>query len=233
MSELFTQLGINWMLLLAQIINFAILAFVLSKFLYKPIMKMLDDRKNRIAEDLEKSKTLEMKIVEAGTAKEDLLAEARRQGEKMIKQSEKNASEIKEAMVKEAGVEVGKMRDDAKRSLETDRQKTMDELKKELGSLVSLSVEKALGDVADKSVQEKIVEVYESLKEKGAVKKKATVSYFGDIHKTKIKDSLADYEVEFEEDKNLVGGIRIQIGDLRIDNTIAGRLVEVKKVLAK
>ena len=146
------------MLLIAQIINFAILAFVLTKFLYKPIMKMLDDRKNRIAEDLEKSKTLEMKIVEAGTAKEDLLAEARRQGEKMIKQSEKNASEIKEAMVKEAGAEVSKMRDDAKRSLETDRQKTMDELKKELGSLVSLSVEKALGDVADKSVQEKLVE---------------------------------------------------------------------------
>src|SRR3989344_4788035 len=86
------------------------------------------------------------------------------------------------------------------------------------------------GDLRD---WKKIVEIYESLKEKGAVKKKATVSYFGDIHKTKIKDSLADYEVEFEEDKNLVGGVRIQIGDLRIDNTIAGRLVEVKKVLAK
>lgn len=158
MSELFTQLGINWMLLLAQIINFAILAFVLTKFLYKPIIKMLDDRKNKIADDLEKSKNLEMKIVEAEAAKEELLATTRKEGEKMIKQSEKNASEIKEAMVKEAGVEVGKMREEAKRQIADDRQKTMDELKKELGSLVSLSVEKVLGDVADKSVQEKLVD---------------------------------------------------------------------------
>ncbi|HEY9584919.1 MAG TPA: F0F1 ATP synthase subunit delta [Candidatus Paceibacterota bacterium] len=86
------------------------------------------------------------------------------------------------------------------------------------------------GDLKD---WKKIVEIYESLKEKGAKKKRAIVSYFGDIHKMKIKESLADYEVEFEEDKNLVGGVRIQIGDIRIDNSIAGRLEEIKKVLAK
>src|SRR3989338_6626052 len=86
------------------------------------------------------------------------------------------------------------------------------------------------GDLKD---WKKIVEIYESLKENGAVKKRAIVSYFGDIHKMKIKESLADYEVEFEEDKNLVGGVRIQIGDIRIDNSIAGRLEEIKKVLAK
>ena len=40
-------------------------------------------------------------------------------------------------------------------------------------------------------------------------------------------------EVEFEEDKNLKGGVRIQIGDLRIDNTIVGRLAEVKNILNK
>ena len=91
------------MLLIAQIINFAILALVLTKFLYKPIMKMLDDRKNRIAEDLEKSKTLEMKIVEADSAKEEIMASARRDGNKLIKQSEKNAGEIKDAMGKKTG----------------------------------------------------------------------------------------------------------------------------------
>lgn len=82
------------------------------------------------------------------------------------------------------------------------------------------------GDLKD---WRKIMEIYESLREKSAKKKTATVSYFGDIRKTKIKDELKDYEVEFEEDKNLKGGIRIKIGDMRIDNSIAGRLVEVKR----
>src|SRR3989344_988351 len=71
------------------------------------------------------------------------------------------------------------------------------------------------GDLKD---WQKITDVYESLREKSAKKKTAFVSYFGDIHKTKIKDELKDYEVEFEEDKNLKGGISIRIGDLRIDN---------------
>ena len=158
MSELFSKLGINWMLLLAQMLNFAILVFVLSKFLYKPIMKMLDERKKRIVEDLEKSKTLEIKLHEADAAKEELLISARREGEKLIKQSEKNAADIKNALVKEASLESEKIRQDANRQIESDREKTMQELKKELGSLVSLSVEKALGDVADKNVQEKLVE---------------------------------------------------------------------------
>lgn len=86
------------------------------------------------------------------------------------------------------------------------------------------------GDLKD---WKKIIEVYESVKEKTAEKKSALVSYLGDIHKTKIKEMLSAYEVEFEEDKSLKGGIRIQIGDLRIDNTIAGRLAEVKSILNK
>lgn len=158
MSSLFSSLGINWMLLLAQVVNFAILVFVLTKFLYKPIIKMLDDRKKRIADDLEKSTILETKLIEADSNKEEILAEARRTGEKLIKQSEKNALALKDTLAKEAAAESEKIRRDAKRQIESDRQKTMDELKKELGGLVALSVEKALGDVTDKSTQDKLVE---------------------------------------------------------------------------
>lgn len=86
------------------------------------------------------------------------------------------------------------------------------------------------GDLKD---WQKISDIYESLKEKSAKKKTAVVSYWGDIHKTKIREELANYEVLFEEDKNLKGGISIRIGDLRIDNTVAGRLSEVKNILNK
>lgn len=119
---------------------------------------MLDDRKKRIAEDLENSKTLELKLHEANSAKEEILASARREGEKLIKQSEKNATDIKNALVKEAGSEAEKIRDEAKKQIASDKEKTMQELKKELGGLVALSVEKVLSDVAEKSIQEKLVE---------------------------------------------------------------------------
>lgn len=158
MSELFSQLGINWMLLLAQIINFAILAYILTRFLYKPVIKMLNERKERVANDLEKSKNLEERIRDIEIAKDEVLASSRREGEKLIKQSEKSAAEIKDTLLKETSNEVARIKEDSKKQIESDRQKTMDELKKELGSLVALSVEKAMGDVLDVNAQKKMVD---------------------------------------------------------------------------
>ncbi len=84
------------------------------------------------------------------------------------------------------------------------------------------------GDLKDWN---KISEIYESLKEKSAKSKTAVVNYCGDIDKTKIESELKNYKIEFEEDKTLKGGVRIRIGDLRIDNSLAGRLADVKKAL--
>lgn len=157
MGDLFSQLGIDWKMLVAQIVNFVVLALVLTKFLYKPIIKTLDERKRRASEDLNKTQILADKLKEADVAKESLLAEARKESEKLIKQTEKNASELKASLTKEASIEVEKIKADAKKQIESDKEKTMQELKKELGSLVSLSVEKAFAGEIDKALQDKLV----------------------------------------------------------------------------
>ncbi|OHA17449.1 MAG: ATP synthase F0 subunit B [Candidatus Taylorbacteria bacterium RIFCSPLOWO2_02_FULL_43_11] len=158
MSDLFSQLGIDWKLLLAQIVNFTILAIVLTKFLYKPIIKTLEERKKRVANDIEKSNELEIKLKEALNTKDEILASARRESEKLIKQTEKNASDLKTSLMKEASEEADKIRVEAKKQIEGDREKTMQELKRELGGLVAKTVEKAIGDVSDKNMQNKMVE---------------------------------------------------------------------------
>ncbi len=99
--------------------------------------------------------------------------------------------------------------------------------KEGVNSLVKL-LEKN-GDLRD---WRKIEEVYESLREQSAVKKGAVVSYAGHIPKTEIKNHLKKYEVEFNENESLIGGMQIKIGDIRIDNSIAGRLAEIKRALA-
>lgn len=158
MSELFTQLGINWMLLIAQIVNFTILAFVLTKFIYKPIMKLLEERKNRVKGDIEKSNVLDAKIKEADSAKNEILSVARTESEKIIKSSEKNARDIKETILKEASDEVSKIKEEAKKQIGNDREKTMQDMKKELGKLIAVSVEKTIGDVMESNTQKKLVD---------------------------------------------------------------------------
>lgn len=86
------------------------------------------------------------------------------------------------------------------------------------------------GDIKD---WRKIIETYEFLKSKEMYGKTAIVKYSGDIDKEKIKEELKNFEVEFVEDKTLLGGISIKIGDEKIDSSIKARLEEIKKVLIK
>ncbi|MFA5800107.1 MAG: hypothetical protein WC840_04070, partial [Candidatus Peribacteraceae bacterium] len=57
--ELLTKLGINWQLLLAQIVNFLIVLGVLGAFVYKPILNLLDARTERIRKAMEDAKRIE------------------------------------------------------------------------------------------------------------------------------------------------------------------------------
>ena len=57
--QIFESFGIQPTLLLAQIVNFLIILFLLQKFFYKPIFKMFEDRKKRIEESLKSADLIE------------------------------------------------------------------------------------------------------------------------------------------------------------------------------
>ena len=77
MAELLHSLGIEWPILVAQIINFAILLAVLGKFVYKPVMKMLDKRRAETAQALLSEEQSAQKLASAEADKESILSEAR------------------------------------------------------------------------------------------------------------------------------------------------------------
>lgn len=157
MSDLFSKLGIDWKLLLAQGVNFALLLLILTKFFYKPVIKMLDERRKKIADNAENENIMAKKLQEMEAAKEKILTGARNQSEKIIKQAEKNAEEVKETIIKEASSQAEKIYEESKRELAGEKKKVFDELKRELGSLISASLEKGFGDVIDGKMQEKLV----------------------------------------------------------------------------
>jgi len=76
--EIFNQFGINPLLLLAQVVNFAVLLFILKRFLYKPILKVLEERKKRIEESLKNAEEIEKRLVETAELEEEILAKSAR-----------------------------------------------------------------------------------------------------------------------------------------------------------
>jgi F-type H+-transporting ATPase subunit b len=87
-------IGIDARSLILQIINFAILLFVLKKFAYKPIMNILDARSHKIEESLKTAKELEIAKVNMQAEKDLLIKEARGKAQVIIEQSKKQAQDI-------------------------------------------------------------------------------------------------------------------------------------------
>ncbi len=80
--ELFSALGINLKILIAQFINFSIFFFVLYKFAYKPMLKFLDDRKQKIEKGLNDAEKANNKLIELEEKEKEIIAQANLGGPK-------------------------------------------------------------------------------------------------------------------------------------------------------
>jgi len=156
MSELISNLGIDWKLIIAQIVNFSVLVFILTKFLYKPILKTLEERKKSVANSEQLNKDLHVKLNEAEQTKNEILKDAKTKSSEIIAETKEQAEILKKSLSETAEIEVKKIHQNAKKEISAEKDKAMNEVKKEIGSLLNLAITKSLGDVMDQATQEKL-----------------------------------------------------------------------------
>ena len=120
------KFGVSWPLLVAQMVNFCLVAAVLYRFALKPILATLEDRQKKIAEGLQASDTAKQK-----------LAEAQEQAKAVLHQASKEAQELLQ--------EARALGQKAQERIQLDYQSMKQDLEKELVRLVVLTTEKVLG----------------------------------------------------------------------------------------
>jgi F-type H+-transporting ATPase subunit b len=98
MSQLFSQLGIDWKLLLAQAVNFFLLFVLLRMFVYGPLTKMLHERRRRIEEGLEKAKEADERLRDINHLAVQKIKDAEAEGVKIIARVDVEAK-AREAML--------------------------------------------------------------------------------------------------------------------------------------
>lgn len=158
MELLFHELGINGYTLLAQIANFLILLFVLRKFLYNPLLKFMDKRKNIIEEGLENAKKAESELKEIHKVKQNTINQAEKEADIIIERSKKSAIEKGNIILKEAVGKSENLVNEAKKMAEEERREAMQKLKQELGNLAILAAEHILKKRMTKEENEKFTE---------------------------------------------------------------------------
>jgi F-type H+-transporting ATPase subunit b len=102
MEGLITNFGVDWKLLLAQVVNFAILFFLLKKFAYKPILDVLRKRKGEIEEGFAMRAEAEKTLGEIESIKVDTIAQAQGEALALVKKAEETAGERRGEIVADA-----------------------------------------------------------------------------------------------------------------------------------
>jgi F-type H+-transporting ATPase subunit b len=156
--ELINALGLNVKILLAQLVNFGVLLFVLYKFAYNPILKMLDERKDKIEEGIKNAEDAKAKLARIEMQEKEVLADARKEAQKIIASAEDVAKKNKEDILEEAKKQSKEILEKAEKSIEQEKNKMMEDAKKELSELVSLATEKVVGEKVDEKKDKEIIE---------------------------------------------------------------------------
>ncbi len=102
MSQLFSQLGIDWHLLLSQAVNFLVLLVVLRVVAYRPILKLLRDRRAKIEEGLAKAKEADVRLHEIEEIGKEKIRAAEAQSLNILKKTEVDARVFEEKLLTEA-----------------------------------------------------------------------------------------------------------------------------------
>jgi F-type H+-transporting ATPase subunit b len=139
--------GFDVWIFLSQVISFVIVALVLRQFAYKPILAVLEERRQRIAEGLLNAEKIKQQLAEAEQRHSEILAKANAQAQKMIDEARESSAHIAERKQQEAVVAAEQIMAKAREASAIEHERTMTELKRELGRLVVNTTAKVTGKV--------------------------------------------------------------------------------------
>lgn len=149
--EILSEFGINGWLLAAQVVNFLILLFILKKFFYKPLLKVLDERKTKIAQSLKNAEEIEKTLAKTEEDREKRLDKATVEAKQIITEATSSATQIIEEAHTKASLDIEEMVKKGQAAIEAERERLHQEIKAELADIVGIALEK----VTDKALTAK------------------------------------------------------------------------------
>lgn len=157
MQELIYKLGIEPKLLLAQIINFGILLLLLYKFLYKPVLNVLQKREEYIKRSLEEAKSIETKSKEFDNWKADEMKKVKEEANTILEKSIMDSEKIKSEAIEKARAATEELVTKAKKVINDEKEQMLVEARKEIGELVVMATSKVVGRVISKEDEKELI----------------------------------------------------------------------------
>ena len=158
MEQTLQSLGIYWPKLIAQVVNFGIVLFILWKFAYRPVLKILEERRQKVAEAMINAEKAREELKRTEAQRQEVLAETNAQANKLIEEARAAAGKVREQETQKAIKEAEQIVSKAREAAALERARMLADVKRELGRLVVATTSKVTGKILTPEDQRRLSE---------------------------------------------------------------------------
>jgi F-type H+-transporting ATPase subunit b len=242
------KLGLNLGYIIVQIANIYILFVVLRAWVYKPLMGMLEKRKQAIAQGLEDARVAADARANAERDAAAIMAEAQMKANEVVRASSERAEAAAREIHATAEAEIAKGREGALAEIEQERNRVLGELRGQVVTLAIAAAQKLVGESLDDARQHallkdffsgvkagKVVVLEGETLSGGAAEVTSALPLTGDEQVVVKRDVLSTLggsaSVSFRVDPSILGGLVVKVGDRIVDGSVAGQLQALRQNL--
>ena len=152
------SLGINLPVLIAQLVNFTILLVVLRLVAWGPLMKMLDERRERIRESLDAAELAKSQVAESERRVQEQVEAGRRDAQNLIAQAQEIAARIQADARTQAQADAEATLARARNEIQLERDTAIADLRKEFADMTISAAEKVIGSSLDRNAHRRLID---------------------------------------------------------------------------
>jgi F-type H+-transporting ATPase subunit b len=239
------QLGLNLGFILVYLFNFLIMLVVLRVWVYKPILGLLDKRRQTIAQGLEDARVAAEARANAEKEAAKIIADAQAEASKVVREANERAQGVAKEVKAEAESEAAQARETALAEAENERNRVLGDLRSQVAALSMAATQKLIGEALDEKRQRALLDEFFSGVKSGKVVVLESASFKGEAAEVTSALPLTDQEqdavkkdvlakvdaqaVTFRVDPSILGGLVIKIGDKVVDGSVAGKLDSLRQ----
>src|SRR5262249_29136262 len=158
LEQIAQTFGVDWDHLIAQMISFSIVCFLLYRFAYKPVLGMLADRRRLIAESLANADKIKAELARTETQRQEVMAQANAQATKFIDEARAAADALLKQETRKAIASAEDIMAKARQAAAQDHARMLAELKQEVGRLVVQTTSAVAGKILTPEDQRRLAE---------------------------------------------------------------------------
>ncbi len=238
------KLGINLGYFLFQVLNFTILAILLYAWAYKPILKMLEDRKNKIAQGLEDARIAAEARANAEKEAAKIVADAQAEAARRVGEASQRAEQAAAAVRAAAEEEKARILKAAVEDAEMERNRALGDLRPQVAALALAAAQQVIGGILEKEksygrtlieeffsgVKADKVTLLEGVAGGGLAAEVTSALPLTEKEQAAVKKDMGGaLSVTFRVDPTILGGLVVRVGDRIIDGSARGKLEGLKQ----